>query len=54
MELVATSLLGKCEDETHTPKSENLSPPGLPKTQSLIAWAKTLCIEVFFMPLERS
>jgi hypothetical protein len=30
------------------------SPLGLPKTQSSIARVKTPCIEVFFIPLERS
>jgi hypothetical protein len=30
------------------------SPPGLPKTQSAIVGVKTPCIEVFFIPLERS
>jgi hypothetical protein len=30
------------------------SPPGLPKIQNTIAGVKTLCIEVFFIPLERS
>jgi hypothetical protein len=29
------------------------SPPGLPKTQNLIAGVKTPCIEVIFIPLER-
>ncbi len=30
------------------------SPQGLPKTQSSIAGVKTPCLEVFFIPLERS
>ncbi len=30
------------------------SPPKLPKTQSAIARVKTPCIEVFYIPLERS
>jgi len=30
------------------------SPPGLPKTQNSIAGVKTPCIELFFIPLERS
>jgi len=30
------------------------SPPGLSKTQSTISGVKTPCIEVFFIPLERS
>jgi len=30
------------------------SPPGLPKLQSSIAGVKTPCLEVFFIPLERS
>jgi hypothetical protein len=30
------------------------SPPGLLKTQSSIAGVKTPCLDVFFIPLERS
>jgi hypothetical protein len=51
---VATPLWGKCEDEIHTPKSGTWSPPGLPKTQSLIAGVKTPRIEVCFISLKRS
>jgi hypothetical protein len=51
---VVTPLWGKCEDETHTPKVGTYSPPGLPKTQSLITRVKTPCIEVFFILLESS
>jgi hypothetical protein len=36
------------------PKMGTWSPPGLPKTQSLIVEVKTLHIQVFFIPLERS
>jgi len=36
------------------PKMGLGSPPGLLKTQSVIAGVKTLRIEVFFIPLERS
>jgi hypothetical protein len=36
------------------PKMGLGSPPGLPKTQSAIAGAKTPRIEAFFIPLERS
>jgi hypothetical protein len=36
------------------PKMGLGSPLGLPKTQSSIAKVKTPCIEVFFIPLERS
>ncbi len=36
------------------PKVRTWSPPGLPKTQSSIAWVKTPCIEVFFISLKRS
>jgi hypothetical protein len=36
------------------PKVGFWSPPGLLKTQVLIAGVKTPCIEVFFIPLERS
>jgi len=51
---IATSLWAKCEDETHSQKVGTWSPPGLPKTQSLIAAVKTPRIGVFFIPLERS
>jgi hypothetical protein len=40
---VTTPLWGKCKDETRTPK-----------LQSSIAGVKTPCLEVFFIPLERS
>jgi hypothetical protein len=36
------------------PKVGTWSPLGLPKTQSLIVGVKTPCIEVFFIPLERT
>ncbi len=36
------------------PKVGIWSPSGLPKIQSLIAGVKTPCLEVFFIPLERS
>jgi hypothetical protein len=36
------------------PKVGTWSPPGLLKIQSLIAGVQTPCIEVFFIPLERS
>jgi hypothetical protein len=36
------------------PKVETWSPPGLPKTQSLITVVKTPCIEVLFIPLKIS
>jgi hypothetical protein len=36
------------------PKMGTWSPPGLPKTQSLISRVKTLFIEMFFISLERS
>jgi hypothetical protein len=36
------------------PKVGTWSPPGPPKTQSLIIGVKTPCIGVFFIPLERS
>jgi hypothetical protein len=36
------------------PKVGTWSPLGLPKTQSSITGIKTPCIEVFFIPLERS
>jgi hypothetical protein len=36
------------------PKVGTWSPSGLPKTQSLIVGVKTPCIEVFFIPFERS
>jgi len=36
------------------PKVGAWSPPGLPKLQSLISGVKTPCLEVFFIPLERS
>ncbi len=36
------------------PKMGFGSPPGLPKTQNVIARVKTPYIEVFFIPLERS
>jgi hypothetical protein len=36
------------------PKVGTWSPPGLPKLQSSIARVKTPCLEVFFIPLERS
>jgi hypothetical protein len=36
------------------PKMGVWSPPRLPKTQKTIAEVKTPCIEVFFIPLERS
>jgi hypothetical protein len=36
------------------PKVGTWSPSGLPKLQSSIAGVKTLCLEVFFIPLERS
>ncbi len=36
------------------PKMGTWSPPGLPKTQSLIAGVKTPCIAVFSILLERS
>jgi len=34
-EVVATPLWAKCEDETHTPKSENLESSGTPATLKL-------------------
>jgi hypothetical protein len=46
--------LGKCEDETHTPKSGNLESSGTSKTQNSIVGVKTPRIGVFFIPLERS
>jgi hypothetical protein len=52
--LVATPLWGKCEVATHTPENGSWSPLGLPKTQKTIVGVKTLCIEVFFIPLKRS
>ncbi len=54
-QIIATPLWGKCEDETRTPKSGNLESfgPPLPKLQSSITQAKTLCLELFFIPLER-
>jgi len=36
------------------PTMETWSPPGLPKLHSSIARVKTPCLEVFFIPLERS
>jgi hypothetical protein len=36
------------------PKMGLESPPGLPKIQSSIVGVKTPCLEVFFIPLERS
>jgi hypothetical protein len=36
------------------PKMGLGSPPGLQKIQNMIAGVKTLYIEVFFIPLERS
>ncbi len=36
------------------PKMGLGSPPGLPKTQSVIVEVKTPCIEAFFILLERS
>ncbi len=36
------------------PKVGTWSPPGLPQLQSSIAEVKTPCLEVFFIPLERS
>jgi hypothetical protein len=36
------------------PKVGTWSPPGLPKFQSSIAGVKTPCLDVFFIPLERS
>jgi hypothetical protein len=36
------------------PKVGTWSPSGLSKIQSLIAGVNTPCIEVFFIPLERS
>ncbi len=36
------------------PKMGFGSPPRLPKTQNVIAGVKTPCIEMFFIPLERS
>jgi hypothetical protein len=51
---VATPLWGKCDGETHIPKSGNLESSKTPKNHSLIAGVKTPCIEVFFIPLERS
>jgi hypothetical protein len=51
---VATPLWGKCEDETHTPKSGNLESFKTPKNLELIAGVKTPHIKVFFIPLERS
>jgi hypothetical protein len=36
------------------PKERTWSPPGLPKTQNLIAGVKIPCIEVFFILLEIS
>jgi len=36
------------------PKMGLGSPSGLPKIQSVIEGVKTLCIEEFFIPLERS
>jgi hypothetical protein len=41
---VATPLWAKCEGEVHTPRVGSWSPPGLLKTQSLIAGAKSPCI----------
>jgi hypothetical protein len=47
---VATPLWGKCEDETHTPKSGNLESFGTPTTSELDCRG----LEVFFILLERS
>jgi hypothetical protein len=50
---VTTPLWGKCEDETHTPESENLESSGTPATSELDCRVKTPCLEVFFIPLKR-
>jgi hypothetical protein len=51
---VATPLWGKFEVAIHTPENGTWESSGLSKTPSAIAGVKTPCIEVFFIPLERS
>jgi hypothetical protein len=46
--------LKECEDDTHTPEMGLGNPPGLLKTQNLIAGVKTPRLDVFFILLERS
>jgi hypothetical protein len=47
--------LAKCGGEAqHLEKVRIWSPPGLPNVQSSTARPKTPCIEVSFVPLERS
>jgi hypothetical protein len=36
------------------PKVKTWSPPELPQLQSSIVDVKTLCLDVFFIPLEKS
>jgi hypothetical protein len=54
MENVATPLWGKCEDETHTPKSGNLESSGTPKNLKLDYRGQNTCIDMFFILWERS
>jgi hypothetical protein len=51
---VATPLWPSVRMKLTLPKLGTWSPPGLPKTQSLISGVKTPRIEVFFISLERS
>ncbi len=52
MKFVATPLQGKCENETHIPKSGNLESFGTSKNSELDCRGPH--IEVFFIPLNRS
>jgi hypothetical protein len=52
--IVATPLWPSVRMKLTLPKLGTWSPPGLPKTQSLMAGVKTPCIRVFLVSLERS
>jgi hypothetical protein len=52
MEVVATPLLEKCENDTHTLEMGTWEFSGTLKIQSLIAGVKTLRLKVFLMSLE--
>jgi hypothetical protein len=53
MNNIATPLWASVRMKLTLPKVGTWSPLGLPKTQSLIAEAKTPRIEMFFIPLKR-
>jgi hypothetical protein len=51
---VTTPLWGKCEVAIHTPKNETWESSGTPKNSEFDCRGQTLCLEVFFISLERS